>query len=236
MQAQAKREREGRVPFQSINFPPISFTQNPKELLYPLSRHLQQISSRRWFRIAVLPLTESQSSYKNYHLAQCQTNLLIITSVPCTPSSTSFPLRSSHLSSNWTRYPISEREFRTAYAAIHTESGTVNPNDVRFLPLLFVVLSISIKVAPEHIAGDKKTRNLTASRYYWSCALCVGSLGIQTELTPYSSQVPADCGGHPTGLSGDGADSTAGKNTITDLFVVTQCCNRVLVSSALIVR
>ncbi|KAI0796681.1 fungal-specific transcription factor domain-containing protein [Abortiporus biennis] len=69
---------------------------------------------------------------------------------------------------NWTRYPIYERDFRSSYAAIHAEGTAVNPNDVRFLPLLFVVLAISARLAPEHIAGDHRTRRLTSSRYYWS--------------------------------------------------------------------
>ena len=44
-----------------------------------------------------------------------------------------------------------------------------NPNNLRFLPLLFVVLSIAIRLAPEHIGGDERSRKLTSSRYYWSC-------------------------------------------------------------------
>ncbi|KAK7695857.1 hypothetical protein QCA50_000495 [Cerrena zonata] len=68
---------------------------------------------------------------------------------------------------NWTRYPISEKDFRTCYASIH-EITILNPNDVRFLPLLFVVLAISARMAPDNIAGDVETRRLTSSRYYWA--------------------------------------------------------------------
>lgn len=46
---------------------------------------------------------------------------------------------------------------------------SVHPNDVRFLPLLFVVLAIAVRVAPEHLAGDARSRRLTSLRYYWSC-------------------------------------------------------------------
>ncbi|OBZ70156.1 putative transcriptional regulatory protein C1F7.11c [Grifola frondosa] len=70
---------------------------------------------------------------------------------------------------NWTRYPISERDFRASYASICADSTTsANPNNVRFLPLLFVVLAIAVRLAPEHIGGNERTRRLTSSRYYWS--------------------------------------------------------------------
>ncbi|KAF6762269.1 hypothetical protein DFP72DRAFT_987584 [Ephemerocybe angulata] len=73
---------------------------------------------------------------------------------------------------NWTRYPVSERDFRTAYASISAHGkdglGATNPHDVRFLPLLFVVLAIAVRLAPEHIAGDARTRRVTSLRYYWS--------------------------------------------------------------------
>ncbi|THH32913.1 hypothetical protein EUX98_g1303 [Antrodiella citrinella] len=69
---------------------------------------------------------------------------------------------------NWTRYPISERDFRASYAAISADNTTVDPTDTRFLPLLFVVLAIAVRLAPENVAGDAKTRKLTSSRYYWS--------------------------------------------------------------------
>ncbi|KZT12462.1 uncharacterized protein LAESUDRAFT_688987 [Laetiporus sulphureus 93-53] len=69
---------------------------------------------------------------------------------------------------NWTRYPIPERDFRASYAAICAEGMMLNPNNIRFLPLLFVVLAISIRLAPEHVGGDERTRKVTSSRYYWS--------------------------------------------------------------------
>jgi hypothetical protein len=75
---------------------------------------------------------------------------------------------------NWTRYPLSAHDFRVAYNSIYTCSSGVNPpspHDVRFLPLLFVVLAISVRLAPEHIAGDARTRRVTSLRYYWSCVL-----------------------------------------------------------------
>ncbi|KAN0131329.1 Fungal specific transcription factor domain containing protein [Lactarius tabidus] len=69
---------------------------------------------------------------------------------------------------NWTRYPISERDFRTSYTSVCENGVSVHPNDVRFLPLLFVVLAIAVRVAPDHMAGDARSRRLTSLRYYWS--------------------------------------------------------------------
>ncbi|KAG6837432.1 hypothetical protein H0H93_009526 [Arthromyces matolae] len=91
---------------------------------------------------------------------------------------------------NWTRYPISERDFRQAYASISAHGrdgiGATNPNDVRFLPLLFVVLAISARLAPEHIAGDLRTRRLTSLRYYWSSRR---SLLIAAAIQPDSLDI-----------------------------------------------
>jgi hypothetical protein len=71
--------------------------------------------------------------------------------------------------SNWTRYPVCEADFRTAYASLCANGVGANTNDARFLPLLFVVLAISVRLAPEHLAGDARTRRVTSLRYYWSC-------------------------------------------------------------------
>jgi hypothetical protein len=71
--------------------------------------------------------------------------------------------------SNWTRYPISERDFRQSYEGVCANGVSSHPNDVRFLPLLFVVLAISVRLSPEHIGGDIRTRRLTSLRYYWAC-------------------------------------------------------------------
>ncbi|KAJ3534760.1 hypothetical protein NM688_g7083 [Phlebia brevispora] len=68
---------------------------------------------------------------------------------------------------NWTRYPVSERNFRVGYNSIYAEGASINPNEFRFLPLLFVILAISVRLAPEHIAGDERSRKLTSCRYYW---------------------------------------------------------------------
>ncbi|KAK7061772.1 Snf7-domain-containing protein [Favolaschia claudopus] len=71
---------------------------------------------------------------------------------------------------NWTRYPISEQDFRASYDSIceHGTTGVGSPGDVSFLPLLFAVLAISVRLAPESIGGDARARRVTSLRYYWS--------------------------------------------------------------------
>ncbi|KAF9534276.1 hypothetical protein CPB83DRAFT_843977 [Crepidotus variabilis] len=73
---------------------------------------------------------------------------------------------------NWTRYPISENDFRAAYdsicGCIRGRGTASNPQDIRFLPLLCVVLAISARLAPEHLAGDARSRRATSLRYYWT--------------------------------------------------------------------
>jgi hypothetical protein len=107
------------------------------------------------------------------------------------------------LGRNWTRYPVSEEDFRSAYLSVCSNSrsgiGATNLNDVRFLPLLFVVLAISVRLAPEHLAGDARTRRITSLRYYWSCEspllnpyrviLTVSKLGDLFSSRPQSSLI-----------------------------------------------
>ncbi|KAI0692567.1 fungal-specific transcription factor domain-containing protein [Cytidiella melzeri] len=69
--------------------------------------------------------------------------------------------------SNWTRYPLSEKNFRAGYNSIYNDGAAVSPNEFRFLPLLFVILAISVRLAPEQISGDSRTRRLMSQRYYW---------------------------------------------------------------------
>ncbi|KAF9453082.1 hypothetical protein P691DRAFT_802459 [Macrolepiota fuliginosa MF-IS2] len=91
---------------------------------------------------------------------------------------------------NWTRYPVSENDFRTAYSSISAHGrdgiGATNPHDVRFLPLLFVVLAISARLAPEHIGGDARSRRITSLRYYWSSRR---SLLIAAAIQPDSLDI-----------------------------------------------
>ncbi|KAG1806755.1 fungal-specific transcription factor domain-containing protein [Suillus plorans] len=87
---------------------------------------------------------------------------------------------------NWTRYPVCEADFRTAYASLCANGVGANTNDARFLPLLFVVLAISVRLAPEHLAGDARTRRVTSLRYYWSSRR---SLLIAAAIQPDSLDI-----------------------------------------------
>ncbi|OAX36194.1 hypothetical protein K503DRAFT_321994 [Rhizopogon vinicolor AM-OR11-026] len=87
---------------------------------------------------------------------------------------------------NWTRYPVSEDDFRAAYVSLCTNGVGANTNDARFLPLLFVVLAISVRLAPEHLAGDIRTRRVTSLRYYWSSRR---SLLIAAAIQPDSLDI-----------------------------------------------
>ncbi|KDQ12694.1 hypothetical protein BOTBODRAFT_34149 [Botryobasidium botryosum FD-172 SS1] len=69
---------------------------------------------------------------------------------------------------NYTRYPLYEPHFRSSYEAVFANGLHIQPNDVRFLPLLFVVLAISARLAPQHIGGDESRKRLTSLRYYWA--------------------------------------------------------------------
>ncbi|KAG8902432.1 hypothetical protein FRB99_004495, partial [Tulasnella sp. 403] len=83
---------------------------------------------------------------------------------------------------NYTRYPLYEPSFRASYESICTNGVRVHPNDIRFLPLLFVVLAVSARLAPEHILGDDRQKRLTSLRYYWSSrrSLLIAS-AVQTD-------------------------------------------------------
>ena len=97
------------------------------------------------------------------------TSLYVCCYMVCTIADNEFSL-----GRNWTRYPVSEGDFRSAYLSVCSNGrsgiGATNLNDIRFLPLLFVVLAISVRLAPEHLAGDSRTRRTTSLRYYWACA------------------------------------------------------------------
>ncbi|KAG8745794.1 hypothetical protein FRC10_007056 [Ceratobasidium sp. 414] len=65
---------------------------------------------------------------------------------------------------NYTRYPLYEPAFRVSYDSIWANGARVSPSDARFLPLLFVVMATAVRLAPEHIGGDLRTRRITTRR------------------------------------------------------------------------
>lgn len=131
----------------------------------------------------------SQSFYRSSLRCVRQTCSLTTTSRPCEQWHPQ-PFVSHVNCSNWTRYPISEKDFRASYAAISSHGahgiGATNPNDIRFLPLLFVVLAIAVRLSPEEIGGDARSRRVTSLRYYWSCVLSSMSI-LPACLANYTS-------------------------------------------------
>ena len=112
---------------------------------------------------------------------------------------------------------MSERDFRAAYSSISAYGkdgiGAPNPSDVRFLPLLFVVLAIAVRLAPEHLAGDARTRRVTSLRYYWSCEHNVSfCFDCPTHSTHFlSPTVVVDSSGCSTRLARYRLDAFAGQ-------------------------
>lgn len=88
-----------------------------------------------------------------------------------------------------------------------SSSATAAAGDLRFLPLLFVVLAIAARLAPERLCGDVRSRRITSQRYYWSCK----SLHLPLCFTPFiesnSTSVPSRRCRCPAELFGDDLDS-----------------------------
>lgn len=70
---------------------------------------------------------------------------------------------------------VSSREmfFKTlltiAYEDLYNRHTAVDPSNVRALPLVFIVLAMAVRLAPEAWAGDEQTRKISSLRMYWSC-------------------------------------------------------------------
>ncbi|KIR27032.1 hypothetical protein I309_03974 [Cryptococcus deuterogattii LA55] len=69
---------------------------------------------------------------------------------------------------NFIRYPIDERLFRASYEDLYNKSTALDPSNVRALPLVFIVLALAVRQAPEKWAGNEQTRRLSSLRMYWS--------------------------------------------------------------------
>ena len=92
-----------------------------------------------------------------------------------------------------------------------SSSATAAAGDLRFLPLLFVVLAIAARLAPERLCGDVKSRRLTSQRYYWSCK-CLRLLSWFTLFTGGTSTSITSCGCCcPAELFGDDLDPAISK-------------------------
>lgn len=60
-----------------------------------------------------------------------------------------------------------------AYEDLYNKHTSVDPSNVRALPLVFIVLAMAVRLAPEEWAGDEQTRKLSSLRMYWSCELSI---------------------------------------------------------------
>ncbi|EKD03909.1 hypothetical protein A1Q2_01922 [Trichosporon asahii var. asahii CBS 8904] len=69
---------------------------------------------------------------------------------------------------NLVRYPIDERLFRISYEDLYNKTTSVDPANVRALPLVFIVLAMAVRLVPEGWAGDENTRKISSLRMYWS--------------------------------------------------------------------
>lgn len=74
---------------------------------------------------------------------------------------------------NYVRYPIHEVSFRNAFEDMYEKRGGSGPepHNVRSLPLIFIVLATSVRLAPEEWAGNDEQRRITSLKMYWCCTL-----------------------------------------------------------------
>lgn len=102
---------------------------------------------------------------------------------------------------NYTRYPIDEAGFRRAFDTITRTGLRIQAEDVRFLPLLFVVLAIAARLAPDQLIGNEHHRRITSLRYYWSCESCDTPPTRADHFSrPHSPPVTSDSSCHPDGF------------------------------------
>ncbi|KLT39360.1 hypothetical protein CC85DRAFT_265546 [Cutaneotrichosporon oleaginosum] len=96
---------------------------------------------------------------------------------------------------NLVRYPIDERLFRTSYEDLYSKQRSVDPANLRALPLVFIVLAMAVRLAPDHWAGDDQTRKISSLRMYWSSrrsiliATALESESIELVLTRLLSAI-----------------------------------------------
>lgn len=73
---------------------------------------------------------------------------------------------------NFVRYPIDEVLFRQAFTMVY-EHGNIDSVTVLALPLLFIALAISMRIAPESWAGTEGARKNQSLKLYWNCGSIV---------------------------------------------------------------
>lgn len=119
---------------------------------------------------------------------------------------------------NYVRYPIHEQSFRRSFENVYErrlKKMDLEPGNVRILPLVFIVLATSARLAPEEWAGDDRTRRLNSLRMYWCCEwlnelVVMGWSSRLNRSSSCSSSIDPHCHSHPTRIFGVGSDSTIG--------------------------
>ncbi|WVN89314.1 uncharacterized protein L203_104536 [Cryptococcus depauperatus CBS 7841] len=66
---------------------------------------------------------------------------------------------------NFVRYPIDEHSFRQALETVYTDRSS--PSAVLALPLVFIVLSISTRIAPNELIESEDNKRSMSLRMYW---------------------------------------------------------------------
>lgn len=69
---------------------------------------------------------------------------------------------------NYIRYPISEHLFRKSFNLLY-ERRTIGSAAVLALPLVFIVLAMAIRVAPEEWGEGEAEKRSNSLRMYWNC-------------------------------------------------------------------
>ncbi|ODN79510.1 hypothetical protein L202_03476 [Cryptococcus amylolentus CBS 6039] len=67
---------------------------------------------------------------------------------------------------NFVRYPIDDHAFRKALESVYND-GT-SPSAVLALPLVFIVLSISMRIAPDALIESEEKKRTMSLKMYWS--------------------------------------------------------------------
>lgn len=69
---------------------------------------------------------------------------------------------------NFVRYPIDEKLFRQSFELVY-HHGAIDSVTVLALPLIFIALALSMRVAPEAWAGSDPIRRTSSLKLYWNC-------------------------------------------------------------------
>lgn len=77
---------------------------------------------------------------------------------------------------NFVRYPIDDRAFKRAFETVYMDGNS--PSAVLALPLVFIVLAISARIAPEAVIDTEERKRALSLRMYWSCKYLYRSCGI----------------------------------------------------------